>query len=61
MTVKGGGVCSNSNSNSSHGGPARGWFMGGCTGYCCINRFGELGVATPEGTAHVRIDYTTPS
>lgn len=35
--------------------------MGGCTGYCCINRFGELGVATPEGTAHVRIDYTTPS
>ena len=59
--MKGGGVCSNSNSNSSHGGPARGWFMGGCTGYCCINRFGELGVATPEGTAHVRIDYTTPS
>lgn len=36
----------------------RGW---GCTGHCCINRFGELGVATPEGTAHVRIDYTTPS
>lgn len=35
--------------------------MGGCTGHCCINRFGELGVATPEGTAHVRIDYTTPS
>lgn len=31
---------------------------GGCTGHCCINRFGELGVATPEGTAHVRIDYT---
>lgn len=61
FTRRGGGVCSNSNSNSSHGGPLWGWFTGSCTGHCCINRFGELGVATPEGTAHVRIDYTTPS
>lgn len=35
----------------------------GCTlEHCYINRFGVLGVARaiPKGTAHVRIDYTTP-